>query len=696
MKFSANRSSLYRKILGLTIAVFLLSGIGTAFTFIQNSHISKSDDMRRTALTKSQERGIEQRFIVSKDTAYVDSARREFSVFKEAVSGYQSESSVAELTRTFAVHTQLFGAVEAKLRERGLDENSGSEGALRKSVHSIESIIEKAALDRLQISMLSMRRSEKDFFLRGKDKYIDKVREVTQKLIGQTRSSDLDASLKQQIINLAGSYQTNFEQAAVHIRQVNTLADSLAATSSAMQTHISGIVATAGANASAWKSITIIAVLLSALVALFFALRMSASISSPVRRIEQAAVRIADGNTDIRLDDSLNDEIGSLAASFNTMIEKLRASEQDKQRYLSSSVEELVESMERFAHGDLTIQLDTDGKDEVIGRLYGGFNTAVTTMRSMLRRVIDTVAHTATASDRITQSTEQLASGAQQQASQTAQVAAAVEQMANSSIENSTTSRRATELAREYSKTAQRGEEVLDQTVDKLRAIAEVVHQSAGTIGQMSASGNRISDVVSTIDEIADQTNLLALNAAIEAARAGTHGRGFAVVADEVRKLAERTTQATREIAGIVRSIRREADNAVRSIQTGEQEATEGLTLADKAGTALSGIMATSDETLGIIAQIASANEEQSVTAVDIARNVDGIAAATEQAAVRIADIAEATEELNRRMDNLQELVHLFTLPTEQPIHHRHRNGSLLKDRTGATSLHPVALVPTT
>jgi len=92
-----------------------------------------------------------------------------------------------------------------------------------------------------------------------------------------------------------------------------------------------------------------------------------------------------------------------------------------------------------------------------------------------------------------------------------------------------------------------------------------------GLLQQLAERAERIAGIIGGIEDIAEQTNLLALNAAIEAARAGEHGRGFSVVADEVRKLADRTTGSTREIAGMIEAVRRDAAQAL-------QHATEGAT----------------------------------------------------------------------------------------------------------------------
>ncbi|HVN47706.1 MAG TPA: methyl-accepting chemotaxis protein, partial [Bacteroidota bacterium] len=154
----------------------------------------------------------------------------------------------------------------------------------------------------------------------------------------------------------------------------------------------------------------------------------------------------------------------------------------------------------------------------------------------------------------------------------------------------------------------------------------------------------------------------LALNAAIEAARAGEQGRGFAVVADEVRKLAERTTKATKEIAGMIKKIQGETAGAVSAMDQGTQKVDEGMKLADKAGASLKEIVDISQRVTDMVNQIAAASEEQSSASEQISKNVEAISAVTNQTATGTQQIAHAAEDLNRLTENLTQIVGRFKL----------------------------------
>ena len=179
---------------------------------------------------------------------------------------------------------------------------------------------------------------------------------------------------------------------------------------------------------------------------------------------------------------------------------------------------------------------------------------------------------------------------------------------------------------------------------------------------ELGKRGEQIGQVIEVINDIADQTNLLALNAAIEAARAGEHGRGFAVVADEVRKLADRTTQATEEVAQSITAIQQETDTAVQRMRAGPERVTQGVELAGRAGASLEEIVAGAGDVAGLVQSIAAAAEQQSSASEEVSRNVESITAVASQAAEGAQQSAAASAQLSGKAEQLQQLVGRFTL----------------------------------
>ncbi|HTY59504.1 MAG TPA: methyl-accepting chemotaxis protein [Bacteroidota bacterium] len=324
----------------------------------------------------------------------------------------------------------------------------------------------------------------------------------------------------------------------------------------------------------------------------------------------------------------------------------------------------LTDLIKRMQNADLNTHIEADEKDE-IGLLTETFARFVASIRATILKVSESSAAVASASSEISSSTEQIAAGAQEQTSQAGEVASAVEEMTKTIVENSRNATETAGIAKSAREAAEQGGKVVEETVTAMRRIAEVVEQSATTVRALGKSSDQIGEIVSVIDDIADQTNLLALNAAIEAARAGEQGRGFAVVADEVRKLAERTTRATKEIAGMINKIQIDTKGAVDSIQQGTKNVAEGIALADRAGTSLHGIVTNAQKVTDMISQIAAASEQQSSASEQISKNVDAISSVTGETASGAQQIARAADDLNRLTENLREMVLSFNLEEE-------------------------------
>ncbi len=307
---------------------------------------------------------------------------------------------------------------------------------------------------------------------------------------------------------------------------------------------------------------------------------------------------------------------------------------------------------QRLAQGDLTSQVDIAGKDE-LAQVAAAFNRMTGEFAAIVREIRDDAALVSNAAVETNDNSRQVAeaSSHQQRCAQNAAAsAAALTQAVGEVGENITNMVRSADQSSELARTGQR---VIGEAAAGIETISHSVTQTSAAITSLGAHSDTIGQIIGVIKDIADQTNLLALNAAIEAARAGEQGRGFAVVADEVRKLAERTSRATEEISGTVRTIQDETGKAVRNMEQAQAAVDEGVAKAREGDRAIADINAAVMSLSEQIHAINAIRARQDESSRDIDRRVGeilGMAADNRNVADSLVRAAASLSELSDRL----------------------------------------------
>jgi methyl-accepting chemotaxis protein len=311
------------------------------------------------------------------------------------------------------------------------------------------------------------------------------------------------------------------------------------------------------------------------------------------------------------------------------------------------------------AEQNLQLRVGYRSRDE-IGQMVGAVDDMMDKLQHSLTTIQGKMQDINGAVESLATGAQQVATSSQHQSSSTSAMAASVEEMTVSISTVSGSADEAQAVAREAGTIADEGGTIIEQTVAEMGHIAATVAQASEVIGALGKESERISSVVQVIKEVADQTNLLALNAAIEAARAGEQGRGFAVVADEVRKLAERTTQSTSDISGMVGTIQASAREAVSEMERVVKQVESGQALAQDAGVRIMGIREGANKVSSAVAEISNALKEQSAASQDIARHVESVAQMTDENSAAAAETADGSQRLGQLAKDINDTVGQF------------------------------------
>ncbi|BBT72719.1 MULTISPECIES: methyl-accepting chemotaxis protein [Enterobacteriaceae] len=304
---------------------------------------------------------------------------------------------------------------------------------------------------------------------------------------------------------------------------------------------------------------------------------------------------------------------------------------------LIAPLNRLIDSIRHIAGGDLVKRIDVESDNEM-----GQLAHSLRHMQGELARTVGEVRQGADAiysgASEIAMGNNDLSSRTEQQAASLEETAASMEELTATVKQNAENARQASHLALSASETAQKGGKVVDNVVQTMRDI--------------TASSQKIADIISVIDGIAFQTNILALNAAVEAARAGEQGRGFAVVAGEVRNLAQRSAQAAREIKSLI-------EDSVNRVDLGS-------TLVESAGETMDEIVNAVTRVTDIMGEIASASDEQSRGIDQVGLAVAEMDRVTQQNASLVEESAAAAAALEEQASRLTQAVAVFRIQQSQ------------------------------
>ncbi|MCI8727391.1 MAG: HAMP domain-containing protein [Hungatella sp.] len=365
-------------------------------------------------------------------------------------------------------------------------------------------------------------------------------------------------------------------------------------------------------------------ILVIILIGVYFSFVVVRLIKEPVSEIENAAIKMAEGDLDVKISYTSRDELGVLAEQVRRLIHKLQLIIDDENKFLA-----------KMAAGDFTV-------DSICEEEYtGGFQPVLVSFRGIAEKLNDTMLQINQSSAQVASGSEQVSSGAQALSQGATQQASSVEELAATINEIS-------DKVKQNADNAQQANAKAGGISMEMNVSNEKMQQMIQAMEDISSCSSEIGKIIKTIEDIAFQTNILALNAAVEAARAGAAGKGFAVVADEVRNLASKSAEASKNTSVLI-------ENSLNAVENGTRIADE---TAQSLLQAVNGV----NEMAGIIGQISEASSMQADSIAQITMGIDQISSVVQTNSATAQESAAASEELSSQSQIMKGLVERFKL----------------------------------
>ena len=369
---------------------------------------------------------------------------------------------------------------------------------------------------------------------------------------------------------------------------------------------------------------------------------MARAISRPLQRATVYAEQVAGGDFTSQLVVTSKDEVGMLAKSLGTMVENLKTKIGEADDRSREAAQQAEKATAAVSEAEVAKNKAEEGR----------------------KAILDAAEHVEQVVKRLSDLTKDLngqiavaSKGAENQCEQVVSCVTAMDEMNSTVLEVARSASHASESSASTKQKAESGSSVVNDCISAIGLVSQEVEALRRLMDSLGKEAESIGQVITVINDIADQTNLLALNAAIEAARAGEAGRGFAVVADEVRKLAEKTVTATKEVADAIRGIQAGTHKSIESVVRTGENIDSTVKLVNKAGEALTEIVAESETSAGQVHGIATAAEEQSATSVEISRSLNDINGNVEASAESMRHSVNAVGDVASQVRELQDLV---------------------------------------
>jgi len=345
--------------------------------------------------------------------------------------------------------------------------------------------------------------------------------------------------------------------------------------------------------------------------------------------------------------------------NINETKSRARKSEEENRRN-QEAILRLMDELGELAEGNLSINASVT--EDITGAVADSINYTVEELRSLVRGINNATVQMDQAASEAGQVSDTLQQAARRQTEEIEETSAAVVNLAQSVQKVSGNAAESARVAEQSLAAAEKGQQAVANAIASMNTLREQIQETSKRIKRLGESSQEIGEIVELISDITEQTNVLALNAAIQAASAGEAGRGFSVVAEEVQRLAERSADATKQIAAIVKTIQSDTHDTVAAMEVSTQGVVEGAKLSDAAGQTLAEIGSVSKTLAELIADISSATHSQAESTAKVAETMQDIKAISAQTSTGTQQTADSIGGMKQLAQDLKNSVAGFKL----------------------------------
>jgi len=583
---------------------------------------------------------------------------------------------ITELGDAFEVYRDRFIKTAEAQIEIGLDENTGMNVELIKTVRKLGASVRKLDNPELDRSLLKIRQSENQFIQKEEDKHYQTVMSEINYFSKLMDSKEISAGSKKEIKGLLANYTNIFSKMVdtvsllkdlrkdvkLSVKQIEPLFEELLETSKQ-------IISTTRKNAEVKRNnITafFITILLAAAVFVSISLLLLArTIIIPMKKLQDTVLKVNEGDITARARLGRNDELGKLAKAFDKLLDErvasMAESEKESER-LNDSVILMIRSVSELAQNkNLAVKIPVS--EDITGAIGDSLNLLAKETAKTLTDVKATSDQVANVSDLVKKQTDHVISVANAERKEVDITANMLKESVQAMNEIAQDAQNANNQADQTIDNTQRALNAVLSSVEGINSIRSTISETEKRIKRLGERSQEISGIVNLINSIAERTHILALNASMHAASAGEAGRGFAVVADEVQRLAENAREATSEISTVVNNIRVETSDTVTTMNTVISQVAEGTRLAELAGLSMKENQQATNKLVDSVQQIANSSVTQADVSKQLLERAKQIQESNEQTGRELYEQTKNTDTLVQYSHNLVSTVGVFTLP---------------------------------